>query len=113
MTWRALGDHRAAALKGLLDAEKRRADELREDRDERFATSADRRCCPGQTIVATASGKPGHLVERGVSQICPDVDWQLLKPEHMPSAHRSYAEWTPARFERWAREVGRETEGLV
>jgi len=31
----------------------------------------------------------------------------------MPSAHRRYAEWTPARFERWAREIGPETEGLV
>ena len=36
-----------------------------------------------------------------------------LDPEHMPSAHRRYAEWTPARFERWAREIGPETEGLV
>ena len=34
-------------------------------------------------------------------------------PEHMPSAHRRYAEWTPARFERWGREIGPETEGLV
>jgi len=34
-------------------------------------------------------------------------------PEHMPNAHRRYAEWTPARFERWAREIGPETEGLV
>ncbi len=33
--------------------------------------------------------------------------------EHMPSAHRRYAEWTPARFERWGREIGPETEGLV
>src|ERR1700712_3173897 len=31
----------------------------------------------------------------------------------MPSAHRRYAEWTPARFERWGREIGPETEGLV
>ena len=23
-------------------------------------------------------------------------------PEHMPSAHRRYAEWTPERFRRWA-----------
>ena len=26
-------------------------------------------------------------------------------PEHMPSAHRRDAEWTPARFERWAEPV--------
>lgn len=34
-------------------------------------------------------------------------------PEHMPSAHRRYAEWTPARFQRWARSIGPNTEGLV
>jgi transposase len=34
-------------------------------------------------------------------------------PEHMPSAHRRYAEWTPERFRRWARAIGPETEGLI
>jgi transposase len=34
-------------------------------------------------------------------------------PEHMPSAHRRYAEWTPERFQRWARAIGPNTEGLV
>ncbi len=34
-------------------------------------------------------------------------------PDHMPSAHRRYAEWTPARFERWARAIGPHTEALV
>ena len=34
-------------------------------------------------------------------------------PEHMPSSHRRYAEWTPARFHRWARSIGPNTEGLV
>src|SRR5215212_4681856 len=34
-------------------------------------------------------------------------------PEHMPSAHRRYAEWTPERFRRWARAIGPNTEGLV
>ena len=34
-------------------------------------------------------------------------------PEHMPSSHRRYAEWTPERFRRWARSIGPETEGLV
>lgn len=27
-------------------------------------------------------------------------------PEHMPSAHRRYAEWTPARITAWASEIG-------
>jgi transposase len=34
-------------------------------------------------------------------------------PEHMPSAHRRYAAWTPDRFRRWAAQIGPNTEGLV
>lgn len=34
-------------------------------------------------------------------------------PDHMPSSHRRYAEWTPERFRRWAASVGPQTEGLV
>jgi transposase len=34
-------------------------------------------------------------------------------PEHMPSAHRRYAEWTPERFQRQARDIGPNTEGLI
>jgi transposase len=34
-------------------------------------------------------------------------------PEHMPSSHRRYAEWTPERFRRWGASIGHETEGLV
>ena len=34
-------------------------------------------------------------------------------PDHMPSSHRRYAEWTPERFRRWGRSIGPETEGLV
>ena len=34
-------------------------------------------------------------------------------PEHMPSAHRRYAEWTPERFRRWGAAIGPNTEGLV
>jgi transposase len=34
-------------------------------------------------------------------------------PDHMPSAHRRYAEWTPDRFRRWGRSIGPNTEGLV
>jgi len=34
-------------------------------------------------------------------------------PDHMPSAHRRYAEWTPERFRRWGASIGAETEGLV
>ena len=34
-------------------------------------------------------------------------------PDHMPSSHRRYAEWTPERFHRWAGSVGPQTEGLI
>jgi transposase len=34
-------------------------------------------------------------------------------PDHMPSAHRRYAAWSPARFQRWARSIGPNTEALV
>jgi transposase len=34
-------------------------------------------------------------------------------PQHIPSAHRRYAEWTPERFQRWGRSVGPSTEGLM
>src|SRR3954470_1241335 len=34
-------------------------------------------------------------------------------PDHMPRAHRRYAEWTPERVQRWARAIGPHTEGLI
>ena len=34
-------------------------------------------------------------------------------PDHMPSSHRRYAEWTPDRFRRWAGKIGPNTEGLI
>lgn len=34
-------------------------------------------------------------------------------PEHMPSAHRRYAEWTPERLRQWAAEIGPATGELV
>ena len=32
---------------------------------------------------------------------------------HMPPRHRAYAEWSPERFESWARKIGPETERLI
>ena len=34
-------------------------------------------------------------------------------PEHMPSSHRRYAEWSPDRFRRWAAKIGPNTEALI
>src|SRR4051812_34335970 len=35
------------------------------------------------------------------------------QPEHMPSAHRRYAEWTPERLQRDARSIGPNAEALI
>ena len=34
-------------------------------------------------------------------------------PEHMPDKHRVYAEWSPERFERWARSIGDEVAVVI
>lgn len=34
-------------------------------------------------------------------------------PDHMPSSHRRYAEWTPERFRRWGASIGPQTAGLI
>jgi transposase len=34
-------------------------------------------------------------------------------PDHMPSAHRRFAEWTPERFQRQARDIGPNTKALI
>lgn len=33
--------------------------------------------------------------------------------EHMPKSHRAYAEWTPERLLRWAKQSGSQTEALI
>ena len=33
--------------------------------------------------------------------------------DHMPSAHRHYAEWSPERFSRWGGDIGPQTQGLI
>ena len=35
------------------------------------------------------------------------------EPDHMPSAHRRYAEWSPERLQRWGQAIGPNTEGLI
>ena len=35
------------------------------------------------------------------------------KAEHMPAAHRRYAEWTPSRILQWARTIGPRTEAVA
>jgi transposase len=34
-------------------------------------------------------------------------------PDHMPPAHRHYADWSPERFLRWAQQIGPQTQRLI
>ena len=34
-------------------------------------------------------------------------------PDHMPANHRFYAEWSPGRFQRWARSIGVEADRVI
>ena len=53
----------------------------------------------------------GHRVASHVRSFRPGR--HTTTPEHMPRAHRAYAEWTPERLVTWARETGAETARLV
>ncbi len=35
------------------------------------------------------------------------------EPEHRPAHHRAYAEWSPGRFLRWAKAIGKETAEVI
>lgn len=39
--------------------------------------------------------------------------WHTTVAEHMPTAHRAYAEWTPQRLVRWAERTGPATAGVI
>ena len=67
------------------------------------------------TVVATAKsvsvmcdGKRIAIHERALRK----GDYKT-NPEHMPDAHRDYAEWNGGRFRRWAAEIGESTEKAV
>lgn len=40
-------------------------------------------------------------------------NWHGTQPEHMPGAHRRYAECTPERLQRDVRGIGPATEALI
>jgi hypothetical protein len=46
------------------------------------------------------------LLCKGVYRLVKDLVDRLYYPDHMPSAHRRYAAWSPARFQCWARSIG-------
>jgi transposase len=72
---------------------------IREQVDTRATTRTIEVFHRGQRVAAHARryGGPRHGTE----------------PAHMPSAHRRYAEWSPDRFARAAREFGPHTEALI
>ena len=40
-------------------------------------------------------------------------DQEIALDEHMPVAHQKQQQWSPQRFEKWARSIGESTEKLV
>jgi transposase len=55
-----------------------------------------------------------HEGVRIASHVRDDVKGRAsTDPEHMPPRHRHYLEWSPERFESWAKKIGPETEKLI
>ncbi len=50
---------------------------------------------------------------RMASHLCSSRHGYTTDPNHMPSSHRRYAEWTPSRLVRWAEQTGPSTAELV
>jgi transposase len=50
-----------------------------------------------------------HKGKRVAVHVRSDGYGQSTIAEHMPNAHRDYAEWTPERFIRWGRSIGEQT----
>ena len=71
---------------------------LREPVEVRYTTATVEVFCKGQRVTSHRrryDGRPSTVAE------------------HMPSAHRAHAEWTPSRLIRWAEKVGPATAQLV
>lgn len=50
-----------------------------------------------------------HKAKRVAVHVRTDGYGHSTIPEHMPNAHRDYAQWTPERFIRWGRSIGEQT----
>lgn len=61
-----------------------------------------------KTVAIACDGKRIAMHERGRRQ----GDYRT-NPDHMPDAHRDFAEWNGDRFRRWAAEVGDSTETVI
>ena len=61
-----------------------------------------------KTVSVACGGKRIAIHERAFRK----GDYRT-NPEHMPDAHRDYAEWDGNRFRRWAAEIGESTERVI
>ncbi len=70
-----------------------------------------------ETAEVRATATTVELLVRGVrvaSHVRDDTPNKYTTvPEHMPKAHRDYAEWDPPRLIAWAKQVGPSCAGLV
>ena len=64
--------------------------------------------------VTAATVEVPHKGRRVASHVrSPRRGGHTTVPEHMPRAHRAYAQWTPQRLVRWARKTGPSTAALI
>ncbi|MGX9120849.1 hypothetical protein ACWTU6_30120 [Mesorhizobium sp. BHbsci] len=77
----------------------------------RFAQSCILRRLAQSVFLLAGWGQCGHCPGTRSHQR-PRQPWHT-DPDHMPSSHRRYLEWTPEHFRRWAASIGPQTEGLV
>ena len=68
-------------------------------------------------LEAHISGDLIHLFHQGKIVAAHPRSYRIgshsTQDSHMPEAHRRQGQWTPERFEQWARKIGPETEQLV
>ena len=71
----------------------------------------------GRQLLARYTAHTVELLHRGhrvASHVrCDQPARHTTVPEHMPTSHRSYAEWTPQRLVAWAEKTGPATATLV
>ncbi len=70
-----------------------------------------------QNLEAHLTGEQVHLYHQdklvAVHPRAHGIGGHTTNEQHMPIAHLKQSQWTPMRFERWAKQIGNETELLV
>ncbi len=70
-----------------------------------------------QQLEAHVTGEQVHLYHQGELVVMHPrvhgIGGHTTNDQHMPVAHQKHSQWSPMRFERWAKQLGQDTEQLV